>query len=59
MRSEDDALGLIGFALVIGGTAGLLLNEFVLDWGRAATLAFAGFNVIGLLGIGTLLKRKK
>jgi hypothetical protein len=30
------------------GTIGLLVNEFVADWGRAATLTFAIFNCAGL-----------
>ncbi len=31
------------------GTLGLILNEFVLSWGRYGTLAFASFNFIGLV----------
>jgi hypothetical protein len=34
--------------LLLVGTAGLLLNEFYLDWGRTATLSFALFNIIGI-----------
>jgi len=34
--------------LLLLGTAGLLLNEFVFAWGRSATIAFAVLNVIGL-----------
>jgi hypothetical protein len=34
--------------LLLIGTAGLLLNEFYLDWGRTATLTFALFNIIGI-----------
>ena len=34
--------------LLLLGTAGLLLNEFVFAWGRSATIAFATLNVIGL-----------
>jgi hypothetical protein len=34
--------------LLLIGTAGLLLNEFYLDWGRPATLTFALFNIIGI-----------
>jgi hypothetical protein len=40
------------FVLLIIGTVGLLLNEFVFDWGRTATLLFAAANVIGLLVLG-------
>ena len=34
--------------LLLIGTAGLLLNEFFLDWGRTATIIFALFNIIGI-----------
>ena len=40
-----------GFILLIIGTLGLLLNEFVFDWGRAATLTFAVFNICGLVSL--------
>ena len=40
---------LIAFLLLIIGTIGLLLNEFVFDWGRVATLIFAVSNLIGLV----------
>ena len=40
---------LTAFILLIIGTVGLLVNEFVSDWGRSATLIFAIFNCIGLL----------
>jgi hypothetical protein len=39
----------IGFILIFIGTSGLLLNEFVDSCGRAGTIVFACFNVIGLL----------
>ena len=39
---------LIAFVLLIIGTAGLLLNEIIFDWGRVATLIFAASNLIGL-----------
>jgi hypothetical protein len=39
---------LTAFVLLIIGTIGLLVNEFVADWGRAATLTFAIFNCAGL-----------
>ena len=35
--------------LLVIGTLGLLLNEFVFSWGRYGTLAFASFNFIGLI----------
>ena len=39
---------LSAFVLLGIGTLGLLINEFVFDWGRAATLTFASVNVVGL-----------
>jgi hypothetical protein len=41
-------IGQIAPFLLLLGTAGLLLNEFVFAWGRSATIAFAALNVIGL-----------
>ena len=45
-------LEIIGFALLAVGTLGLLANEFVLSWGRTATLLFAAANVIGFVALG-------
>ena len=42
---------LSGFILIFIGTLGLLINEAVFDWGRAATLTFAVINVVGLAGL--------
>jgi len=39
---------LSAFVLLIIGTLGLLINEFICDWGRTATIVFAAFNVAGL-----------
>ena len=39
---------LSGFVLLIIGTLGLLVNEFVFDWGSLATVTFAVVNVVGL-----------
>jgi len=39
---------LSAFILLIIGTLGLLINEFIFDWGRTATLTFAALNVVGL-----------
>jgi len=36
-----------GFVLLIIGTLGLIITEFILGGGRAATLTFAAFNVVG------------
>lgn len=41
----------IAFILLIIGTAGLLVNEFVVDWGRCATVTFACLNVVGLVAL--------
>ena len=40
---------LIAFILLIIGTIGLLVNEFVTDWGRGVTITFACLNVLGLV----------
>jgi len=39
---------LSAFILLIIGTLGLLINEFIFGWGRTATLTFAALNVVGL-----------
>ena len=44
---KDSVKG-IGFVLIILGTLGLLLNEFVLESSTAFTLTAAGVDVIGL-----------
>ncbi len=36
------------FILITIGTLGLLINEFIFDWGSTATLTFAAVNVVGL-----------
>ena len=46
--SLGEVAKLSGFILLIIGTIGLLINEFVFDWGRADTLTFAVFNLVGL-----------
>ena len=47
-----EALKLTGFILVAIGTAGLLLEDFVLQWGSIGcldiTLIFGAVNAIGL-----------
>ena len=40
---------LIAFILLIIGTTGFLVNEFVTDWGRGVTITFACLNVLGLV----------
>ena len=43
-----EVLKLTSFILLIIGTLGLLITEFVFEWGSAATLTFAALNVVGL-----------
>jgi hypothetical protein len=50
---------LFPFVLLIIGTFGLLLNEFVFDWGTIATVTFALSNVAGLIALGIAGKSKK
>jgi len=42
-----EATRLIAFILLIIGTIGLIINEFIFDWGSAATLTFAAVNIVG------------
>jgi len=54
-----NTIELFAYALLIIGTLGLLLNEFVFAWGRPATLIFAVSNLIGLLALGYLFWSKR
>ena len=48
------------FILVAIGTVGLLINEFIFDWGRLWTVGFAIFNVVGLTTLAiTFWRREK
>ena len=47
-----DILKLIGFILVASGFVGLMLADFVFDWGTVGTLVFAAFNAAGLVILG-------
>jgi len=40
-----DTPRIIGFSLIAIGTIGLLINEFIFDWGSVATLTFAIINL--------------
>ena len=42
---------LSGFALIFIGTAGLLLNEFILTHSSSRTLIFAVVNFVGLVNL--------
>ena len=59
---KNNAIKLGAFVLLIVGTIGLLVNEFVADWGRGATITFACLNVLGLVVLAyatwTMGKRK-
>ncbi len=50
---------MVPFLLLLVGTLGLLLNEFLFAWGRATTLAFAIANLIGLVILGFSYFAKK
>ena len=60
--SKSDVTKLSAFVLLIVGTIGLLVNEFVADWGRSVTITFACLNVLGLVVLAsttwTIGKRK-
>lgn len=60
--SKSEAIKLIAFVSLIVGTIGLLVNEFVADWGSSVTIAFAFLNVLGLVVLAyatwTVGKRK-
>jgi len=42
---------LSGFILIVVGTIGLLLNEFVGDAGSSLTIIFAVVNLVGLVNL--------
>jgi len=42
---------LSGFALIFIGTAGLLLNEFILTHSSSRTIIFAVVNFVGLVNL--------
>ena len=50
---------LTAFILLIIGTIGLLVNEFIFDWGRVGTLVFAVLNFIGLAILAIMYLRVK
>lgn len=51
--------GTIAFVLIIIGTAGLLVNEFVIDCGRAIAMVFAVLNIAGLVILFIELSRMR
>lgn len=54
-----EVAGLTAFILLLIGTTGLLVNEFVFDWGRAGTLVFAVFNGMGIVILAIIYLRTK
>ncbi len=44
----------IASILLAIGTIGLLVNEFVADWGRGVTIAFACLNVLGFAALAAI-----
>ena len=47
--SIRDVTKIIAFVLLVVGTFGILINEFVLGWGWIANVSFADLNILGLL----------
>ena len=57
-----EVLKLGSFILIFIGTLGLLLNEFMFDWGRTVTIIFAAINLVGLVTLVSttwIIKNKK
>ena len=50
---------LSAFILLLIGTIGLLMNEFIFDWDRIVTLVFAVLNFVGLATLVLLYLRMK
>ena len=42
------------YLMLICGTAGLLVNEFIFGWGRTATLVSATLSLLGFLILGVI-----
>lgn len=53
------SLELIAPILLVIGTSGLLMNEFMFKWGSSATLFFAAISTLGIatLGIANIWNR--
>lgn len=49
----------VAFSLLIVGTLGLMLNEYVLHWGTVATIVFAVANAIGLAILGVVYMKTR
>jgi hypothetical protein len=62
MRKESgERIKAIGFILIIIGTLGLILNDFVFQGPSAVTISFAIVDAAGLAGIisGGIITRNK
>lgn len=46
---NQDVAKLSAFILLAIGTLGLMINEFIFNWGTTIILAFAALNVVGLV----------
>ena len=46
-----EAVRLVGFSLVAVGFIGLVLADFVFNWGRAVTITFAAIDAAGLIAL--------
>jgi hypothetical protein len=57
MGKPTGRFGAVAFLLLIVGTLGLLANEFIMNWGRTATLVFATSSAVGLVILGYSLVR--
>ena len=44
-----EVVKLIGFILVAIGFLGLMLADFVFNWGRVITITFAAIDAVGLV----------
>lgn len=42
-------VAILAYSLLAVGLVGLVLNEFVLHWGTAATLSFAAIEILGFV----------
>jgi hypothetical protein len=60
-KESGERIKVIGFILIVIGTLGLILNDFVFQGPSAVTISFAIVDVVGLIGIisGGLITRNK
>ena len=56
MVKSPRTTGVCVFVLMLVGTLGLLANELAFQWGRTATLMFAGLNAVALALLGPVLR---